>query len=71
MTREAYFRDYDVEIEKPLGLTEMVRKYQPDIVVNPRSGWIGDFTCEEGARQGRDTQRHGGKMRVAGSWLGI
>ena len=43
-----YFRDYDEETGKPLGLMGMVRKYQPDIVVNPRSGWIGDFTCEEG-----------------------
>lgn len=44
----AYFRDYDTETGKPLGLMGMVRKYQPDIAVNPRSGWIGDFTCEEG-----------------------
>ena len=44
----AYFRDYDEETGKPLGLMGIVRKYQPDIVVNPRSGWIGDFTCEEG-----------------------
>lgn len=44
----SYFRDYDEETGKPLGLMGMVRKYQPDIVVNPRSGWIGDFTCEEG-----------------------
>ncbi len=43
-----YFVDYD-ENGKPLGLMGMVRKYQPDIVVNPRSGWIGDFTCEEGS----------------------
>lgn len=43
-----YFRDYDEETGKPLGLMGIVRKYQPDIVVNPRSGWIGDFTCEEG-----------------------
>lgn len=43
-----YFRDYDTENGKPLGLMGMVRKYQPDIVVNPRCGWIGDFTCEEG-----------------------
>ena len=42
-----YFRDYD-DNGRALGLMGMVRKYQPDIVVNPRSGWIGDFTCEEG-----------------------
>ena len=43
-----YFRDYEEETGKPLGLMGMVRKYQPDIVANPRSGWVGDFTCEEG-----------------------
>lgn len=43
-----YFCDYDQITGKPLGLMGIVRKYQPDIVVNPRCGWIGDFTCEEG-----------------------
>ena len=43
-----YFRDYDKKTGQPLGLMGIVRKYQPDIVVNPRSGWVGDFTCEEG-----------------------
>ncbi len=41
-----------VEIEdstgKALGLMGMVRHFQPDILVNPRSGWTGDYTCEEG-----------------------
>ncbi|MFV0324377.1 MAG: alpha-L-fucosidase [Bacteroides xylanisolvens] len=44
-----YFRDYEEATGKSLGLMGIVRKYQPDIVVNPRSGWIGDYTCEEGA----------------------
>lgn len=43
-----YFRDYD-DNGKALGLMGIVRKYQPDIVANPRSGWCGDYTCEEGA----------------------
>ncbi len=43
-----YFRDYEQETGKALGLMGIVRKYQPDIVVNPRSGWCGDYTCEEG-----------------------
>jgi alpha-L-fucosidase len=42
-----------VEVEKntgrPLGLMGVVRKYQPDILVNPRSGWVGDYLSEEGA----------------------
>ena len=33
---------------KPLALMGMVRQLQPEIVVNPRCGWRGDFCCEEG-----------------------
>ena len=33
---------------KPLGLMGMVRQLQPDLVVNPRSGWHGDYLSEEG-----------------------
>jgi alpha-L-fucosidase len=43
-----YFQDFDKESGKPLGLMGIVRKYQPDIIVNPRSGWIGDIRAEEG-----------------------
>jgi len=31
-----------------LGIMGMVRKYQPYILSNARSGWIGDYTNEEG-----------------------
>jgi alpha-L-fucosidase len=37
------------ESGRPLGLMGMVRKYQPGILVNPRSGWYGDYFSEEGA----------------------
>lgn len=43
-----YFRDVEESTGKALGLMGMVRKYQPDIVTNIRSGWIGDYTNEEG-----------------------
>jgi len=43
-----YFQVKDAATGKALGLMGMVRKYQPDIIVNPRSGWIGDFESEEG-----------------------
>ncbi|MBQ9476167.1 MAG: alpha-L-fucosidase [Bacteroidales bacterium] len=33
---------------KALGLMGMVRKYQPDVITNSRSGWMGDFRNEEG-----------------------
>jgi len=44
-----YFQDIDSATGKPLGLMGMVRKYQPDCIVNPRSGWYGDFKTEEGS----------------------
>lgn len=44
-----YFQDTDEFTGKPLGLMGIARKYQPDMVVNPRSGWCGDYTCEEGS----------------------
>lgn len=43
-----YFLDKEEDTGKYLGLIGMIRKYQPDIVMNPRSGWIGDYTCDEG-----------------------
>jgi alpha-L-fucosidase len=33
----------------PDALNRMVRRLQPDIAINPRSGWQGDFDEEEGA----------------------
>ena len=34
---------------EPAKLNTMVRKYQPKAVINPRSGWEGDFYCDEGS----------------------
>jgi alpha-L-fucosidase len=36
---------------EPVKLNQMVRKYNPDTVINPRSGWEGDFVCNEGDAQ--------------------
>ena len=44
-----YFQDIDSATGKPLGLMGMVRKYQPDCIVNPRTGWYGDYKSEEGS----------------------
>jgi len=33
---------------EPVKLNQMVRKHQPLAVINPRSGWEGDFQCDEG-----------------------
>lgn len=35
---------------EPDKLNRIVRHYQPKIVINPRSGWQGDFDVEEGDR---------------------
>lgn len=42
-----YFQDTD-SAGHALGIMGVVRKYQPDIVVNGRCGWIGDYGNEEG-----------------------
>ena len=36
---------------EPVKLNTMVRRYQPKVVINPRSGWIGDFQCDEGSHE--------------------
>lgn len=33
---------------EPVELNGMVRRHQPTCVINPRSGWTGDFQCDEG-----------------------
>lgn len=45
---EPSFRDLDEGTGKPLGVMGMVRKYQPNVIVNARTGWMGDFKSEEG-----------------------
>jgi alpha-L-fucosidase len=35
---------------EPGKLNTMVRGFQPKAVINPRSGWEGDFYCDEGSR---------------------
>jgi alpha-L-fucosidase len=35
---------------EPLKLNAMVRRHQPGIVINPRSGWQGDFKVQEGGK---------------------
>ena len=44
---EAY-QERDHANGQPLGIMGMVRKYQPDILVNERFSWIGDVGVEEG-----------------------
>lgn len=36
---------------EPLKLNAMVRAHQPHCVINPRSGWEGDFQCDEGGHE--------------------
>lgn len=35
---------------EPIKLNRMVRELQPGVVISPRSGWDGDFVCEEGEK---------------------
>lgn len=35
----------------PIALNKVVRSYQPDVLINPRSGWEGDFQCDEGPHE--------------------
>ncbi len=46
---DAEFSDYD-ETGKALGLMGIARKYSPKVIVNKRSGWIGDIGDEEGSK---------------------
>lgn len=49
----------------------MVRKHQPDILMNPRTGWIGDYTCDEGPKPvtGKIRERIQEKcLTIAGPW---
>lgn len=36
---------------EPLKLNRMVRTYQPDALISPRSGYRGDFECDEGPHE--------------------
>jgi alpha-L-fucosidase len=68
----SYFQDKDEVTGKPLGLMGMVRKYQPDALVNPRCGWYGDYKSEEGgaAVSGpiRSEEVYEKCMSIAHSW---
>jgi alpha-L-fucosidase len=33
---------------EPVKLNQMVRSFNPKVVINERSGWEGDFSCDEG-----------------------
>src|SRR5574344_15701 len=65
------FQDIDKSTGKPLGLMGIVRKYQPDLVANLRSGWCGDYTCEEGGGPVKGDVRSGVVekcMSVTSAW---
>jgi len=34
---------------EPVQLNQMAREYNPKLLINPRSGWEGDFYCDEGS----------------------
>lgn len=36
---------------EPVKLNKMARKYNPKTIMNPRSGWEGNFYCDEGSHE--------------------
>lgn len=36
---------------EPDKLNKLARKYRPELLINPRSGWEGDFYCDEGSHE--------------------
>lgn len=36
---------------EPVKLNQMARKYNPKMIMNPRSGWEGNFYCDEGSHE--------------------
>ena len=64
--------DTDEATGKPLGIMGIVRKYQPQILVNPRTGWHGDYLSEEGASPitgpVRTAQLYEKTLSIHGSW---
>ncbi len=36
---------------EPVELNKMARKYNPKMIMNPRSGWEGNFYCDEGSHE--------------------
>ncbi|WP_328432669.1 MULTISPECIES: alpha-L-fucosidase [unclassified Streptomyces] len=69
---DAAYSETDSATGKALGVMGVVRKHQPDIVVNPRSGWMGDYLSEEGGsiptgaiRNGRLAEKN---FTICGTW---
>jgi alpha-L-fucosidase len=69
---DAAHSETDPATGRPLGLTGLVRRHQPDVITTSRSGWIGDYTSEEGdhvpagpIRAGRVAEKC---FSVGGAW---
>jgi alpha-L-fucosidase len=51
-------KDYKGQFSwEPLKLNKMVRELQPKIIINPRSGWMGDFEAQEVRLKGKINDR--------------
>ncbi|MFE2411714.1 alpha-L-fucosidase [Kitasatospora sp. NPDC059408] len=69
---DAAYGDTETDTGRPLGLTGVLRRHQPNAVSNSRSGWVGDYDLDEGSgvpsgpiRYGRLVQK---TFSVGGSW---
>ncbi|WP_083975537.1 alpha-L-fucosidase [Kitasatospora mediocidica] len=69
---DAAYGENETGTGKPLGLTGLVRRHQPDSAANSRSGWVGDYDIEEGGylstgpiKSGRLVQK---AFSLGGAW---
>ncbi|KOV69623.1 Tat pathway signal protein [Streptomyces sp. NRRL WC-3618] len=69
---DAAYSDADSATGSALGVMGVVRKHQPDVVVNPRSGWMGDYISEEGGSIPTGAMRTGllseKNFTICGTW---
>ncbi|GAA2630073.1 alpha-L-fucosidase [Streptomyces vastus] len=69
---DATYGETDSATGRPLGLMGMVRKHQPEVTVNLRTGWMGDYNSEEGPSIPTGAMRTGHvaekNFTICGAW---
>ncbi|WP_031069785.1 alpha-L-fucosidase [Streptomyces sp. NRRL WC-3742] len=67
---DAAYGDTEPGTGRPLGLTGLVRRHQPNAVAGSRSGWVGDYDVEEGGYVSTGPLRSGRLVQKAFSISG-
>jgi alpha-L-fucosidase len=69
---DAAYSETDSATGRPLGVMGMVRKHQPEVTVNLRTGWMGDYNSEEGPSIPTGAMRTGHvaekNFTICGTW---